>query len=1163
MLKEQFISRTADRKFLEHQNRIRGLVSELKSRRFVDEQGFKVFQKVRSQLKERLLDARGELDPTQFEEFNSWVSEHNNAQLSEVVRGRAGYDELAGIYLRAPVVSLENEIRWVASRLRTEIRRINAFRRAVLEIEKAVLKGEFSDAISVLTAVEEAFGITMWSVQMHIAIEQSANGLEEQKRYTSEVRGVYKQGLLNFTAYHTSVRNEDRTTFSKFVDDVGERISNHRYYKKPTQAYMKYRLLDQMPLTDSGLADVLRIEQSHSIIDLYETFVCVVQEIVRRKTAEEALAVLGESISSLSDVKDFRLTKAEFIIAPETAPSDLPVRDNSVSDPLFAGTIVKSLRLARLKVSEDLGGDPWQLIYAGFAFAHLSRQHVRTNLGSIYIASLLAKVFRRSSSADEAWANLSKLALNYKGLPVFSGIADLLRQIKRGSPDQAWQPWLIGLNSPKVGIEDYPNREGDALPEAKLADCLPTTRAWAAMHQPDASIPETGVVTLLMRSVGYLQRGLPGEAVDVLGQNSLNSLREPMRATKSALLLHALAATGRRSEVIELIGDEGARSDAHAFFLPVEATLKHYAIVDYRQVQQTLTAPIALHHLWSIAESPQTASLMRFMTSSTWRGLGTVRPSELIESKQTYPAHQLVYFLANVCVPDVLDVSRLFKSSNEVLNERQAICASLCELDKENSGSYEDEVLSISNQLALEEGKRIVDRSRIHVDTNAFYRWGARELAEDYARYCDLVDIDGVEGQNFDDVLKELLSNPTQPTPFVPDNEADAVFVSLLHRLSEEFLTNTNFGLDFYLSKRVRHQSFVGLIRGPLEFAHLITTRQSEGGKYHRNDHWIDKFETLSDSERTKFHQALTECAMKFDDTLIEAKDSKFHLRTPEAPQGLLYLELSSQLIVLFKAIVKSDVDFYDFIATATVFFWGALEQRLAEVRTLISHDMKARIIEGFDELRATVRRIAEQDPEFLEFDTQVGQCSTEVQIALDTAAGWFTHIDQEAQKRQFTLDEVLNVAIDSSLKCLRGFSPNISTDVSGDLYIFASDLVFFHDVIFVALGNARKHSEIKSPSIDISVVWNEVEETLEITVKNDGRPSNRAGKEKRLSSIRERIELGQMSGLTRKEEGSGFFKIAAIVTQSRKGKIEFGFTDENLFQLRVVFSVINQMVEI
>lgn len=71
--------------------------------------------------------------------------------------------------------------------------------------------------------------------------------------------------------------------------------------------------------------------------------------------------------------------------------------------------------------------------------------------------------------------------------------------------------------------------------------------------------------------------------------------------------------------------------------------------------------------------------------------------------------------------PLLLDsLRRILKSSQDVMNERQAICASLRLIDPTNSSNYQDEVMLITNQQAMEEGEWIVDRTRIYVDMDEF-----------------------------------------------------------------------------------------------------------------------------------------------------------------------------------------------------------------------------------------------------------------------------------------------------------------------------------------------------------------------------------------------------------------------------------------------------------
>ena len=183
-------------------------------------------------------------------------------------------------------------------------------------------------------------------------------------------------------------------------------------------------------------------------------------------------------------------------------------------------------------------------------------------------------------------------------------------------------------------------------------------------------------------------------------------------------------------------------------------------------------------------------------------------------------------------------------------------------------------------------------------------------------------------------------------------------------------------------------------------------------------------------------------------------------------------------------------------------FFGRHLKHRSAEVRRFISEDLKTKIALGFDELRASARKIGEQDPAFLEFDIEIGRCSTEVQRALDDAATWFTHADIEASRRYFTLTQIVRIAIDSALKCQRAFEPEISSSVDGDFEMSASSLVFVHDVVFVALDNVRAHSGLKKPKVDMHVQPNPDDGALTIEVISDAKPQNRIAKEKTLSDI-------------------------------------------------------------
>lgn len=1151
-----------DRTYHKLQNRFRGLISALQSRKFVKGGTLSSTSNFRSGLRNLLLDSRAELLVYQYDSFLSWIHFQMQTRIAKLADSPIGYDELVGIYTRAPIVSLQRELLWITARIKLESDKLNKFRSIAEEIEHLVFKNETDRAIETLQLLEQTFGTSLWGVQLRISLENLAGGLERQKKYTAEVRGVHKRGLLRFIAYHTSVRNEDRSTFAKYCDDIKNRIERHRFYDQPIKTYARYRLAGEWPTSEAGFAEILRVEQSHSIIDLYETFIAVAQEITRREDLVVTRELLAKCIVGITSTKDFRLLKALQLLNGRYDFTAFRCRNKQISNALFSGNTLLAVRFALRNLNSATEVDCWQYIYAGIAFSHSTRQRNKSfkHLGEI--SWLVGKVLNQSNCEDDSIFNLEKIATNFRGFPSIAGILDLIPLLRRPSPDEPWRPWLIGMNSPTIGVEDFlPNNELISLIISNGRSIDLTEEAWGKFQGYDCGVTgDSNTSTSLFSAAGLLREGRFEQAIEILSFYNKDGGLASLRSMAVKMLLHAYFSLGDRQSVISLIADEGSRGPVNMQLLPILHTLDQYVWDDYKSVSSPLAASIALHLLWSHNDSSTTASYIRFATSVAIRKSGKRLPSMLAESSHEYPPHQLIYFLKKVCVPEIIDHSRVLKSTREVLEERMAICRALRLLDAPNAGTHQDEVMAISYLLTLDEGQWVVHSTRVHVDGEMLLRWASKEFSEDYSRYQDLLSLDIGDKQNFDDVLKELtdLNSISKRDTFKLENESDTVMFDILARCRDEFLNNPNFGFDFYLSKRVRHQSFIGIVRGPVEFSNLITTRESESGQYHKNNYWLNKFITLNNTEKESLNNALVKFSTKFDDALITAKDKRFQLRSQEHPAGLFYIELSHEIMVLARAILCTDNTLPDFISTVIGILWGAIAPSLADARKFVSNELKSRISQEIDELRASVRKIAEHDPSFFEFDMEIGRRSTEVQRALDDVASWFAHSDIDASKRYFTLEQIVDISINSALRCRLPFAPEITREIDSDCEMLSStSLVFVHDVLFTAIDNARAHSGHQNPKIVVKVIARKESGTLDVEVLCEAVQEMRAVKEEYLKEIRHIIETGNFGRRTRKEGKSGILKLAAVAQQSSKGNILFGFTDDEQFQLKVTHSLI------
>src|SRR5207248_1668817 len=145
---------------------------------------------------------------------------------------------------------------------------------------------------------------------------------------------------------------------------------------------------------------------------------------------------------------------------------------------------------------------------------------------------------------------------------------------------------------------------------------------------------------------------------------------------------------------------------------------------------------------------------------------------------------ELIQFLDNVCVPEVMDVSfDVFSSSRAILEERVNICALLSTLDPEHGDRYADELKAITKYQAIQDGLRDVDSSRVHVNLEAVARWAEKQFKESFDRYKDLLRsrVGFSSSEDFENAIqtfsKEAISKGEELR--YPEQEGDALLIEV------------------------------------------------------------------------------------------------------------------------------------------------------------------------------------------------------------------------------------------------------------------------------------------------------------------------------------------------------------------------------------------------
>jgi hypothetical protein len=511
------------------------------------------------------------------------------------------------------------------------------------------------------------------------------------------------------------------------------------------------------------------------------------------------------------------------------------------------------------------------------------------------------------------------------------------------------------------------------------------------------------------------------------------------------------------------------------------------------------------------------------------------RPSQLSSISDILPKAELVYFLRECCDRSVLELSRHIKSSHEVELERMAICQALIGLDPENGSLYSGEIKDISHKLLVNRGTQVFDQSKIFVNTDGIRKKTQRDMREIFGRYIDF--IASPEGDPSKQILVIRLSGTSgkHADVHIATNEKAAIFSDIFLALREDFIASNEYGLDSYLSVRIRHGTLAGQLRRPFELLHLITQRDARN-VYGDNEYWRLKIRTSTDNVKL-IMKSMSAFSAKIDTEITRVKNRLIQIKTETEernPDGLFDYSYSHIDLVNLEIDFRStksidEEDIYKFCFTE---LWKKTEDGLHSIREFIRKDLREYFIKSLDFLSEEISTIAEpnQDNGIDQLVSAIKNSKIDVQKSLGTVERWFTRRDS-ATSQECSIQEIFSIAITT----INNVNPNSPITpkftIHGDSKIAGSHVTHMVAIFYILLENIIKRSGYYGNIPDVNIEISESVSNVTITVTNKITPEIAADPEymARINEAKQ-IAAGRSSeGLVKKEGGSGFSKIRKL----------------------------------
>jgi hypothetical protein len=580
----------------------------------------------------------------------------------------------------------------------------------------------------------------------------------------------------------------------------------------------------------------------------------------------------------------------------------------------------------------------------------------------------------------------------------------------------------------------------------------------------------------------------------------------------------------------------------YAFVLP----LGHIFNKQWRELKtipHKLELALCLFGLQTAQASRGNLRNLRYASQDFLQEMGVIFPSELKFTSDNQYNRLLIFFLRNVCNTEVLLTSRGFNKIKDVEIERRKILANLLSFDEENADDYRQEILMITTKHKIEDEIKRIDRSRIFVDLNMLISWANTALLDSYNRYKLTF---AKEVKNLHDiVIKQTHLDSENPIVIYTDTrESVAIISDIIVQVKDNYLNNAEYGLDSYLSMRIRHGSFSGHLRSPLQNSQMIASIDDENN-YSFSSSWLDLISNYDRVVRVK--QELISFSIEFDKKIDYFINSLLRIKSDQKPNGFFHIDFSREELNKIRDIALDYEGINSLIIDLAIRFKGKINENLKFARNYIETKLRPEIMFAMNRMRENISYIL-TDYESAGFISLYSTAQHEVQNVFSRIVEWFDFNSEYERNSDFTFNEYVELCIESARYSHVDFNPVFNISISGEPFSSEEIIYRINDIIFTLTHNVYKHSGLKNTEVKIDLNFTFIDKSkINLIYKSPiSYMVDNSSIRNKSNEIMQKIRSGQTLPQTKTEGNTGLIKVATIARLTGGDIVNFGVDETN-----------------
>jgi tetratricopeptide (TPR) repeat protein len=671
-------------------------------------------------------------------------------------------------YLWLLNVEFAKEIFFLAFAIQKHSEKINLFVELKRSYEKYLLLGELVEANEIIEKIRSHFGVSLWLLEQQIILAEKEGGLKKNKEVLNFIFQNSNNPFVTTIADFWSKRVEKKISQSNYNNKVDTFTKD---FNTGLKDYIRFKinfLFDEYEFSD--YSEIISYESIFSIVDKYCLFVRICQQIVSKQAKEHEKAII-DSLELIShSIIDPSLENIKAILF-KNIPSNTPFDRQylGVLDKYTSGKYIEVIE----ECSELIRVNPQEFsfleilikasLFAGKKIEEILIFSSILNQSILHIESILSKNLNATNALNSFQKEVNYLEGTNWGTEAF-----VFYKLNLSQTELSFWFRLKFLNS---GVKNPIN--------FKAFDTTELQKQYIASfneNSPTVNLLKLNAIGLnqwndslhnevpLYRIKFYEAKSLTdnrifNDAIVIL-EDLIKAYPTPVYFYEECLniLFRIYSETKNYDNYIKLYVETYFKNQNLLLKVNLGTIHINLQLHKFKNVESSIYLPI----FYKV--SNQNDHIVNVTVRLFLKKHYLDNPKDVINITQI-ETHLKVYFLYNVCTPEVLKYFTFFKGTKEILNARLEIFKSLITIDETGKDKYDEEISRLAQSLVILEGIKQVDESKIYVDQKGILLNELKDTKNNFFRYIEISDLVKKMSFYFIDIIynrKILLNIPVK-----------------------------------------------------------------------------------------------------------------------------------------------------------------------------------------------------------------------------------------------------------------------------------------------------------------------------------------------------------------------------------------------------------------